>query len=281
MNHSFNIDLATKYGIEEAIMIEHIAFWINKNIANGKNFIDGEYWTYNSSSAFQKLFPYMNLKKIQRILIKLEELKIIKSGIFNKANFDRTKWYCIIDLEIKNIYGMCSEFSKNGMDKNVQSSGQKKEIHWSEMSNPLDENVQPIPDINSYIKPDIVIKENIKEKSKTKKSDVELEIKNKIQEENIGSNLKNKLFEFLDYRKEIKKPIKTYLVIKTLINKIGHDFVDENHLIDSIDDTFSNQYQGVFPRRITSYKEKQNNKAAAGKSYTKQWLEAYERGEVK
>lgn len=125
------------------------------------------------------------------------------------------------------------------------------------------------------------IKENIKEKSKTKKTDVELEIKNKIQEENIGANLKNKLFEFLDYRKDIKKPIKTYLVIKSLINKIGHDFVDENHLIDSIDDTFSNQYQGVFPRRITSYKEKQNNKAAAGKSYTKQWLEAYERGEVK
>lgn len=125
------------------------------------------------------------------------------------------------------------------------------------------------------------IKENIKEKSKTKKSDVELEIKNKIQEENIGANLKNKLFEFLDYRKEIKRPIKTYLAIKTLINKIGHDFVDEKHLIDSIDDTFSNQYQGVFPRKITSYREKQNNKTATGKSYTKQWLEAYERGEVK
>lgn len=280
MNHSFNIELATKYGIEEAIMIEHIAFWINKNIANGKNFIDGEYWTYNSSSAFQKLFPYMNLKKIQRILTKLEELKIFKSGIFNKANFDRTKWYCIIDIEIKNIYGMCSEASKNGMDKNVQSCGQKKEMDKTKMSNPLDEIVQPIPDINSYIKPDIVIKENIKEKSKSKKSEIEVEIKNKIQEESVTSNLKNKLLEFIEYRKEIKRPIKTYLVIKTLINKIGHDFIDENHLIDSIDDTFSNQYQGVFPRKITSYKERQNNKTAADKSYTKQWLEAYERGEV-
>lgn len=124
-------------------------------------------------------------------------------------------------------------------------------------------------------------KENIKEKSKPKKSEIEVEIKNKIQEENITTNLKNKLLEFIEYRKEIKRPIKTYLVIKTLINKIGHDFVDENHLIDSIDDTFSNQYQGVFPRKITSYKEKKNNKAAAGKSFTKQWLEAYERGEVK
>lgn len=125
------------------------------------------------------------------------------------------------------------------------------------------------------------IKENIKEKSKPKKTDIELEIKNKIQEENIEDNLKNKLYEFLDYRKEIKKPIKTYTVIKALLNQLGKDFIDETHLIDSINNTIANQYQGVFPKKITSYRENKANKAAAGKSYTKQWLEAYERGEVK
>lgn len=124
-------------------------------------------------------------------------------------------------------------------------------------------------------------KENIKEKSKSKKSDATIEIKNKIQETNITDNLKNKLIEFVDYRKEIKKPIKTYTVIKALLNQLGKDFVDETHLIDSINNTISNQYQGVFPKKITSYKEKVSNKATAEKSYTKQWLEAYERGEVK
>lgn len=124
-------------------------------------------------------------------------------------------------------------------------------------------------------------KENIKEKSKFKKSDVTIEVKNKIQETNITDNLKNKLIEFVDYRKEIKKPIKTYTVIKALLNQLGKDFIDETHLIDSINNTISNQYQGVFPKKITSYKENVSNKTAAGKSYTKQWLEAYERGEVK
>lgn len=133
MNHSFNIKLATKYGVEEAIIIENLAFWINKNAANNKNNIDGYYWTYNSSKAFKELFPYISEKKIQRILKKLEELKIVKSGNFNKSSYDRTKWYTITDKSIRQIYT----------------------IHLPKLSNGLDTSVQPIPDINTDIKKDI------------------------------------------------------------------------------------------------------------------------------
>jgi len=133
MNHSFNIKLATKYGVEEAIIIENLAFWINKNAANNKNNIEGYYWTYNSSKAFKELFPYISEKKIQRILKKLEELKIVKSGNFNKSSYDRTKWYTITDKSIRQIYT----------------------IHLPKLSNGLDTSVQPIPDINTDIKKDI------------------------------------------------------------------------------------------------------------------------------
>ena len=133
MNHSFNIKLATKYGVEEAIIIENLAFWINKNAANNKNNIDGYYWTYNSSKAFKELFPYISEKKIQRILKKLEELKIVKSGNFNKSSYDRTKWYTITDKSIRQIYT----------------------IHLPKLSNGLDTSDQPIPDINTDIKKDI------------------------------------------------------------------------------------------------------------------------------
>ena len=133
MNHSFNIELATKYGIEEAIIIEHLAFWINKNVANNKNNIDGYYWTYNSSKAFKELFPYISEKKIQRVLKKLEELEIIKSGNYNKSSYDRTKWYTITDKSIRQIYT----------------------IHLPKLSNGLAQSVQPIPDINTSINSDI------------------------------------------------------------------------------------------------------------------------------
>lgn len=43
--HSFNTDLAKKYGIEEAIFIHNFQFWINHNIANNEKNYDGRTWT--------------------------------------------------------------------------------------------------------------------------------------------------------------------------------------------------------------------------------------------
>lgn len=143
MNHSFDVDLAVQFGIEEAIIIENLAFWIKKNVANNQNFIDGDYWTYNSASAFQELFPYMNLKKIQRTLTRLEEQNILKSGSYNKLKMDRTKWYCIIDSDIKKLYKIPENPVNTPLDK--MTNGKDK------MTNGFTQNVQPIPDINTDI----------------------------------------------------------------------------------------------------------------------------------
>lgn len=161
MNHSFNVELAIKYGIEEAILIENFAFWIKKNAANNKNYINGEYWTYNSAKALEELFPYMNLKKVQRTLLRLEQLKIFKSGNFNKKTYDRTKWYCIIDPEIKSMYQLnyTVQDDEKALDKMsneekcdlTEKPWTKCPMDWDKMSNGYTQNVQPIPDINTDI----------------------------------------------------------------------------------------------------------------------------------
>lgn len=155
MNHSFNIELAEKYGIEEAILIENIAFWIRKNIANNKNYMEGEYWIYNSSKAFSELFPYINSKKIQRALNKLEQLNVIKSGNFNKLSYDRTKWYCIVDLTIKKLYNLI--VSTDFLPKDILSNGKDN------LSNGFGQSVQPIPDIITDINTDIKTTTNLQE----------------------------------------------------------------------------------------------------------------------
>jgi len=121
IKHSFNIKLAEQYGIEEAILLDNLGFWLLTNLKNGTNIFDGEVWTYNSSRAFSEIFPYMNSKKIQRSLSKLEELGILKSGNFNKLAFDHTKWYTIIDTEVRIMYGLENVSS---IGQNVQSSAQ-------------------------------------------------------------------------------------------------------------------------------------------------------------
>ena len=57
MQHSFDIAIAKKYGINCAVLLNNICFWIEKNRANEKNFHDGKYWTYNTKKSISILLP--------------------------------------------------------------------------------------------------------------------------------------------------------------------------------------------------------------------------------
>ena len=132
MNHSFNIEVAKEYGLEESIILENIIFWLKKNQANNKHFYDDDYWTYNSTRAFTELFPYWTERQIQRILKSLEQKNLIKTGNYNKVAYDRTKWYGLTEKG-KSIYA-------------------KREMDLQEKGNGFTSKVEPIPDINTDIK---------------------------------------------------------------------------------------------------------------------------------
>lgn len=134
MEHSFDIEIAAEYGIECAILLKHLYFWIKKNEANDENFFDGRYWTYNSVKAFSVLFPYMTERKVRYTLEKMEERGLIVVGNYNKSQYDRTKWYALTDL--------------------AYSILQKENFHLAKTSNGKDANGEPIPDINTYINTD-------------------------------------------------------------------------------------------------------------------------------
>ena len=91
---------------------------------------------------------------------------------------------------------------------------------------------------------------NINIKNIDKNINYKNNIVEQIAKENIGNELKEKLIELVEYRNSIKKPYKTYISIKKLINSIGKDYIDEQHLIESIESSIINQYLGVFPKKI-------------------------------
>lgn len=95
MEHSFNIYIAKEYGINCAILLKNIYFWIEKNRANNKYFYDNNYWTYNTKKAFADLFPYINERQIDYALKKLIDDGIIITGNYNENQRDRTLWYAI------------------------------------------------------------------------------------------------------------------------------------------------------------------------------------------
>ena len=135
MEHHFNVEVAKKYGILEAILLNNIAFWIASNKANGRNYYDGTYWTYNSAKAFQELFPYVTLRQVQNALMHLREQGVLKTGNYNAQAYDRTLWYAFTEKG-ECIMQICK------MDN-------------AEKGNANGENVTPIPDINTDKKSNI------------------------------------------------------------------------------------------------------------------------------
>jgi hypothetical protein len=122
MEHSFSVQLATKHGIEKAIILKNIDFWIKKNKANNKHYYKGRYWTYNSYAAFSEIFPYIKAKRMGFILREMEVEGLLLVGNFNNSSYDRTKWYTLKSLDYResNIGTLHDPKSDNGTSENGQ-----------------------------------------------------------------------------------------------------------------------------------------------------------------
>ncbi|HWS43325.1 MAG TPA: hypothetical protein VN421_09610 [Pseudoflavonifractor sp.] len=95
--YHFNVDAAQRYGVDEAIFLHSLSFWLEKNRANRKHFHEGRYWTYNTQDAFVEMFPFWSRRQIGRIIGSCETQGAILSGNFNEDKSDRTKWYSMTD----------------------------------------------------------------------------------------------------------------------------------------------------------------------------------------
>lgn len=100
MQHSFEVEDAVKYGIEKAIILNNLRFWLEKNRANRKNISDGQVWTYNSADAFGVLFPYIKPKTIARYLREMEDDGLIISSQKSENKLDRTKFYTLPEYSV-------------------------------------------------------------------------------------------------------------------------------------------------------------------------------------
>src|ERR1035437_294676 len=149
MEHHFKVEDAIKYGVDKAVLLYNLRFWLIKNRANRRNIFSYNekdyYWTYNSSTAYAELFPYMNDRSIRRHFVELEKMGVVISGNFNKKNYDQTKWYSMNEFEVK----------EEASDKMTDGETQ---------------NDRPIPDI----KPDTYIS-NAEEKIQSKDINVRLD----------------------------------------------------------------------------------------------------------
>lgn len=149
--HVFDIEVAQIVGVNAAILLENIAYWVEHSKANCTNFHDGRYWTFNSMKAFEELFPYIKPRGIRTALDKLKDAGLVIVGNYNKSPYDRTQWYALTEKAEALL----------GLDTSIC---QKRQMKTSDTTNENVTNDKPIPNINTVVNTSINTDEGAKPK---------------------------------------------------------------------------------------------------------------------
>lgn len=89
--------LARLIGLNHAIVLQQIHYWLHVNKLADRNYVDGRYWTYNSQEAWWKAHfqGLWSLDTQRKIFAELQEAGLLVVANHNKLHFDRTYWYSI------------------------------------------------------------------------------------------------------------------------------------------------------------------------------------------
>lgn len=162
MNHSFDVDIATHFGINVSVLLENIAHWTHYHSLNQTNFHEGRYWVYNTHDAFLRLFPYMTKKVLRGAINKCIAKGLLVKGRFNKKKYDRTTWYSLTDFALS-LYKITPNYPQENVDLSTNNNGLNTEFcaqessaarinaHMPSGAHPYALKGTPIPNINTGI----------------------------------------------------------------------------------------------------------------------------------
>lgn len=162
LEHHFPPEMAKAFGVDAAIFCRNIYHWMSKNRANGKHWHDGHWWTYNSQSAFEQIFPYWSRRQLQRIITRCKDAQLLITGDYNEDGRDRTAWYSLTATALPYFTSDPDSWFCNAPNGAMHST---KPCHAQHRL------VPPLPDNKPDIfKPPIVPQEGDKPKRASKKT---------------------------------------------------------------------------------------------------------------
>lgn len=126
--YSFTAEWALAFGVNGAILLSNLYFWVKRNRENDVNFHDNRYWTYNTLEAFAEQFPFWSKDQIKRIMKDLRDKGVVLVGSYNANKYDRTLWYSV---DFDKVESMLMDVAKSPYQE--------------------DEIATPIPNINTNI----------------------------------------------------------------------------------------------------------------------------------
>lgn len=111
--------LATKIGLNEAIVLQQIHYWLvnNEDKKSPDHYRDGRWWTFNTLDEWQRDFPFWSTRTIQRVLDSLRRMGLVLTGCYNKSGYDKTLWYTIDYIEVDKLSISSSQVVYDDLDE--------------------------------------------------------------------------------------------------------------------------------------------------------------------
>lgn len=206
MELNFNVEAASAWGVDEAVFVNNLAYWIIKNAANRKNIKDGVVWTYNSREALARMYPFWTPRQIERITRSCVNQGLIQTAQHGKG-LDRTTWYCLTQKAL------------DVLDLAISPNG---EMHFAKPGNAFHETVQSNSPNGEmlYIGQEQSQDENTRENKAASAADVHAQAKEIFAEAVAGDPaLMPMVEEFLEFRRKVK-PYKTVRGPQMAANKL-------------------------------------------------------------
>ena len=152
-----------------------------------------------------------------------------------------------------NIYYLKNAEKKEDNQFNSNTSSATEPVHQMNYTSSPDE-LLPVHEVNSK---ETNLKKPIKKtnKEKYKKEKTKNEVQDFITNLEADEDYKELLFKYIEYRKSIKKPLKTIVPIQKIIKDFPNYFV----LNEAINIAMEKEWQGLEPEWIAKYKQSKAN----------------------
>jgi len=133
--------LAEEIGLNEAILLQQIHFWLNVKSKEGNKqyYRKGSWWVYNSAEEWKDQFPFWSTDTIRRILKRLSEEGYVYRKQLAEDPMDRTYWYTIRyenlpKLTLKNGTTQSAELQDRNLGKSAPAynTGARSETNKTE-----------------------------------------------------------------------------------------------------------------------------------------------------
>lgn len=250
--------------IVKAIGIE-AGFLLTTLIEASDGLANDDGWFYKTAPSLEEETGLSNHKqsKIIEELTKLGILEQENKGMpmkrYFRINFKKIEELVFKTQDLKNSNASIKENEKQGF-KNFESKDLKK----------LNACIEKISNNKELNNNNLENNNLLKEKYKKEKAKNELE--NYITNLEADEDYKELLFKYVEYRKSIKKPIKTIVPIQKIIKDFPNWFI----LDEAINIAMEKEWQGLEPEWIAKYKQSKTcnnygNKIAESKD-TSQFL---------